>query len=216
MSEIPRDPALAALIAHCEHDPIARLAGPGMVVFSLLSDVQELLENERVSDGSRRVAGRALLNKAKGLLIHYRLGLPAPVNLRTAPALDLPSDPLQDDLPSESATEALLRVAEAAARAHPQKLLDAVASHAGYSKEWSTRMLALEAVTPLFEGEIGAGASDVVRQRAAKRASDALIHTIGLHADVIAARYFDNPDVAHLASIYAVDLVVTLRKEGLL
>jgi hypothetical protein len=209
-TEYPPDPALAALIAHCERDPIARLAGPGMVVLSLLSDAQEVLERDNVAMAS------AMIDRAKALLIHYRLGLPVPVNLRTAPALDPAHDPLQDDLPSESATEALLAVAEAAARAHPQKLLDAVASHAGYSKEWSTRMLALEAVTPLFEGEIGAGASDVARQRAAKRASDALIDAIGLHADAIAARYFDNPDVAHLASIYAVDLVVTLRKEGLL
>lgn len=58
-----------ALIDAVTNHPLFAVAGPGMTVLSMLSDAQELL-------GPAHPAHH-LIDQAKILMIHFRLGIPA-------------------------------------------------------------------------------------------------------------------------------------------
>jgi hypothetical protein len=59
----------AAFIASIDESPFAQLTGPGMVLLSLLSDAQDLL------DRGNPATAAALIDRAKAVIIHYKLGL---------------------------------------------------------------------------------------------------------------------------------------------
>jgi hypothetical protein len=60
---------IAAFIAIIEQSPTFVLAGPDVIIMSLLSDCQAL-----ISDGHGDAA-RQTINRAKFMLCHYKLGL---------------------------------------------------------------------------------------------------------------------------------------------
>lgn len=58
-------------LASVERSPVTRIAGPGMVALSLLSDAQELIERGNTTTVA------TLIDQAKAVIIQYRLGLKA-------------------------------------------------------------------------------------------------------------------------------------------